>query len=95
MLEILENLDLPHFRILLATKSDQHSQQATQRNIMEMPLRVGDIVLVEDKDKAYINRSGKDSCVTVFYLFGTCQKKVSWNLRVSYFMQNQKKEIGV
>ena len=43
-----------------------------RRNMMEMTLRVGDTVLVDKKYKAYINRYGKDSCVTVCYLFGTC-----------------------
>ena len=32
---------------------------------MEMSLGAGDIVLVDEKDKAYINRSGKDGCVIV------------------------------
>ena len=33
-----------------------------------MALTVGDMFLVEDKDKAYINRYRKDCYVTVFYL---------------------------
>ena len=37
---------------------------------MELSLRVGEIVLVDDKDKAYIFVSGKYCCVTVFYLVG-------------------------
>ena len=35
---------------------------------MEMSLRVGDIVIVDEKGKAYINCSVKDGYVTVFYL---------------------------
>ena len=35
---------------------------------MEFLLRVVDIVLADDKDKAYTNVSGKDGCVTVYYL---------------------------
>ena len=35
---------------------------------MELSLRVGEIVLVDDKDKAYIMFSGKYGCVTVCYL---------------------------
>ena len=59
---------------------------------MELYLRVGDIVLVDEKDKAYINRSGKDGCAIVCYLVSACQKKVSWTLMVSYF--NEKPEEG-
>ena len=35
---------------------------------MEMSLKLGYIVLVDDKDKSYINVSGKDGCVIVCYL---------------------------
>ena len=35
---------------------------------MEMSLRVGDIVLVDEKDKSYLFFSGKDAYVTVCYL---------------------------
>ena len=33
-----------------------------------MSLRLGSIVLVLDKDKAFIHSSGKDGCVAFFYL---------------------------
>ena len=36
--------------------------------MMELLLRVGDIVLVDEKDKDYINHSGKYGYVIVFYL---------------------------
>ena len=35
---------------------------------MNISSRVGDMVLVDDKDKSYINCSGKYGYVTVFYL---------------------------
>ena len=35
---------------------------------MEMLLRVEDIVIVENKYKAYINNSGNAGYVTIFYL---------------------------
>ena len=39
-----------------------------RRSMMEMELREGYMVIVDDKDKSYIKCSGKDGCVTVFYL---------------------------
>ena len=36
-----------------------------------MLFRVGDIVLVDEKNKYDIKISGKDGCVTVFYLVST------------------------
>ena len=35
---------------------------------MKMPLRLGDIVIVYNKYKAYIHCSGKDGCVIILYL---------------------------
>ena len=35
---------------------------------MEISLRVGDMILLDEKDKSYINCSSKYFCVTVCYL---------------------------
>ena len=40
-------------------------------SMMEMSLMVVDVVLVDEKDKAYINHSGKFGYVTVCYLVST------------------------
>ena len=54
-----------------------------------MSLRVGYIVVVDKKNEANINCSGKDGSVTFCYYVSTCKKMVNWTLMVSYFMQEE------
>ena len=59
---------------------------------MDLSSRVGDKVLVDEKDNSYRNFSGKDGYITVCYLVSTCQNKMIWTLMVIVF--NTKPEEG-
>ena len=59
-----------------------------------MLLRVGDIVPMGEKDKASINGYEKYGYVTVFYLVGTCYKKMSWNIIVGYLCKVRRRIWG-